>query len=122
MSLPDAEKLTPEYEKQLPIDGKEAFKEIEVESAHDSDDNFGVLRTERDIATHIVSVHDDPTLNPWTLRAFIVGLGLSAFGGVLGKLAFAQVSSSYDLPLNRLNSGNLLLQTSMSFNCFLAAN
>ena len=50
-----------------------------------SDDNFGVLESERDIATHIVTIHDDPTLNPWTLRAFILGLGLSAFGGVLGK-------------------------------------
>jgi len=43
-----------------------------------------VLSTERDIATHIISVDDDPNLNPWTLRAFAIGIGLSTFGGVLG--------------------------------------
>ena len=44
-----------------------------------------VLRNERDIVTHIISVHDDPSLNPWTFRAFFIGFGLSAFGGVLGE-------------------------------------
>lgn len=84
-----------DYEKQLsPLDDKEAFKEAEIDSAHDSDSDFGVLDSERDLVTHIISVHDDPTLNPWTLRAFIVGLGLSAFGGVLGKSLFAFVFSS----------------------------
>jgi len=43
-----------------------------------------VLSTERDIATHIISVDDDSNLNPWTLRAFVIGIGLSTFGGVLG--------------------------------------
>lgn len=84
MSLSDLK--TPDFEKQIPpSDDKEAFREAEVDSAHDSDNDFAVLSSERDIATHIVSIHDDPTLNPWTLRAFIIGLGLSAFGGVLGK-------------------------------------
>ena len=44
-----------------------------------------VLQNERDIVTHIISVHDDPSLNPWTFRAFFIGFGLSAFGGVLGE-------------------------------------
>ena len=71
-----------------PLDDKEAFEQAEIkfEAYSDSDTSVGkVLNTERDIAIHIVSVHDDPTLNPWTLRAFIVGLGLSTFSGVLGK-------------------------------------
>ena len=54
-------------------------------AAHDSDIDFGVLTSERDIATNIISIHDDPSLNPSTLRAFVLGFGLSAFGGVLGK-------------------------------------
>jgi len=43
-----------------------------------------VLHDERDIATHVISVSDDPSLSPWTFRAFFIGIGLSAFGGVLG--------------------------------------
>ena len=83
-----------DYEKQNPSlhsDDKEAFKQAEVGSVHDSDSpgDFAVLSSERDIATHIVSTHDDPTLSPWTIRAFVIGLGLSAFGGVLGKSKFA---------------------------------
>jgi hypothetical protein len=84
MSLSDLK--TPDFEKQTPpFNDKEAFEQAEVDSAQDNDSDFAVLSSERDIATHIVSIHDDPTLNPWTLRAFIIGLGLSAFGGVLGK-------------------------------------
>jgi len=45
-----------------------------------------ILSNERDIATYVISVDDDPTLNPWTFRSFFLGLGLSAFGGVLGQL------------------------------------
>lgn len=44
----------------------------------------GVLHNERDIVTNVISVADDPSLNPWTVRAFIIGIGLSTFGGVLG--------------------------------------
>jgi hypothetical protein len=88
MSLPDVK--TPDHEKQTPsfhTDDKDPFKQ--VDSVHDSDSDIAVLSTERDIATHIVSIHDDPTLNPWTIRAFVIGLGLSAFGGVLGRSKFA---------------------------------
>lgn len=87
MSLSDV-KTPSDYEKQTPSlhsDDKQAAVDI----AHDIDSDFAVLNTERDIATHIVSVHDEPTLNPWTIRAFLIGLGLSAFGGVLGKSKFA---------------------------------
>ena len=74
-------------EKQLPrLDNEnDTFKQAEITSAHDSDIDFGVLDSERDIATNIIIIHDDPNLNPWTLRAFVLGFGLSAFGGVLGR-------------------------------------
>ena len=122
MSLPSVRNPPADPEKQLsPLDSKDASNSAQIESAkHDSESTFGVLDTELDIATHIVSVRDDPTLNPWTLRAFIVGLGLSAFGSVLGR-SRAFLSSCYPA-LRCLNSGDLLLQTSMSLNCVLAAN
>jgi hypothetical protein len=80
----------PDHEKQLSsLDNEnDTIKEGEITSARDSDIDFGVLDSERDIATNIITVHDDPTLNPWTLRAFVLGFGLSAFGGVLGKSLF----------------------------------
>jgi hypothetical protein len=49
-------------------------------------DNNVVLQNEREIATHVISVDDDPSLSPWTFRAVFIGLGLSAFGGSLGKV------------------------------------
>jgi hypothetical protein len=92
MSLPGVKNPLADYEKQpSPLDEKQAFKqEIKSESTR-SDSSFGVLDSERDIATNIISIHDDPNLNPWTLLAFVIGFGLSAFGGVLGK-SFAFVS------------------------------
>jgi len=48
----------------------------------------GVLSDERDIATNVISVDDDASLNPWTIRAFFIGLGLSAFGGVLAEIYY----------------------------------
>ena len=89
MSQPGVENPLADYEKQLsPLDAKLAFKlgEIDSESARKSDSSFGVLDSERDIVTNIISVHDDPSLNPWSLRAFVIGFGLSVFGGVLGKV------------------------------------
>ena len=104
MSPPDIKNSSVDYEKQLsPLDEKANFKQTEIDSAHgDSDNNFGVLNNELDLVTHVISLHDDPTLNPWTLRAFIVGIGLSAFGGVLGKVTCS--SSSYYLALKFENS------------------
>ncbi|KAG2150606.1 OPT oligopeptide transporter protein-domain-containing protein [Suillus clintonianus] len=54
----------------------------------DADSEEGVLSNERDIATHVISVDDDPSLSPWTFRAFFIGLGLSAFGGVLAEIYY----------------------------------
>lgn len=76
-----------DYEKQLSEDEKKESRDVEIVSGdHDDDSHFGVLENERDIATHVITVHDDPSLNPWTLRAFIIGIGLSTFGGVLGAI------------------------------------
>ena len=61
------------------------LKDIEATSNLPTDDASDVvLHTEREIATRVISVDDDPSLNPWTFRAFFLGLGLSAFGGTLG--------------------------------------
>ncbi|KAI0028539.1 hypothetical protein K488DRAFT_89641 [Vararia minispora EC-137] len=48
-----------------------------------SEGSTAVLESERDIVTHVISIDDDPLLSPWTFRAFFLGIGLSAFGGVL---------------------------------------
>ena len=40
------------------------------------EDHFGevaVLTDAKDVLTHVIHVHDDPTLSPWTLRAWFVG-------------------------------------------------
>ena len=119
MSLSDS-KTPSDYEKQISLHSgeKDAFN-AEVDSAHDSDSDFAVLSTERDIATHIISVRDDPTLNPWTIRAFVIGLGLSAFGGVLGKSKFLPFFlTCLALKHWHLNSGDILLQTSMGLSSF----
>ncbi|KAG2054727.1 OPT superfamily oligopeptide transporter [Suillus hirtellus] len=47
-----------------------------------------ILQNEREIASHVISVDDDPSLNPWTFRAFFIGLGLSAFGGSLAQIYY----------------------------------
>ncbi|KAF8120908.1 OPT oligopeptide transporter protein-domain-containing protein [Boletus edulis] len=42
-----------------------------------------VLDSGREIATYVISVDDHPFLNPWTFRAFFLGLGLSTFAHLL---------------------------------------
>jgi len=77
----------PPSEKALSTsDGGSFDRQDDIEKATvDADsEEATVLSNERDIATHVISVDDDPTLNPWTFRAFFLGIGLSAFGGVLG--------------------------------------
>lgn len=61
-------------------------KDVEVGSSSEEDSEDGeVLNDARDLVTHVISVEDDPELSPWTFRSAIIGLGLSCFGGVLGK-------------------------------------
>jgi hypothetical protein len=69
--------------------------DVEATSNPPTDDaSDAVLHTEREIATRVISVDDDPSLNPWTFRAFFLGLGLSAFGGSLGAFISLVVFSS----------------------------
>ena len=101
----------PDYEKQLPRldEENDTFEQGEIKPAHESDSDIGfaVLDSERDIATNIISVHDDPNLNPWTLRAFVIGLGLSTFGGVLGmSFAFAFLSAAEFFEQRRFTTSN----------------
>ena len=67
---------------------KEGYKhDVEVASAPAEDDDDGhVLEDARDLVSHVITVSDDPSENPWTFRMWLIGLGLSTFGGVLGVL------------------------------------
>lgn len=92
-------------------DEKSSYNNVDVESTEENDSEFAVLENERDIATHVISIEDDPTLNPWTFRAFFIGIGLSAFGGVLGTLnRLVSSSLNFILPFFFFFSGDLLLQ------------
>ncbi|KAG2144821.1 OPT oligopeptide transporter protein-domain-containing protein [Suillus cothurnatus] len=62
--------------------------DIETSIREDVTDENIVLQNEREIAIHVISVDDDPSLNPWTFRAFFIGLGLSAFGGSLAQIYY----------------------------------
>ncbi|KAL5523449.1 hypothetical protein ACEPAG_7622 [Sanghuangporus baumii] len=71
---------------------KNSSLEKDVESATASNDDLSedgeVLSDARDLVTHVISVDDDPTLNPWTFRTLVIGLGLSTFGGVLAEIYY----------------------------------
>ncbi|KAF8136747.1 OPT oligopeptide transporter protein-domain-containing protein [Boletus edulis] len=78
-------------DKALERDEKLLYPKVDVETASDPPTNGAsgiVLQSEREIATHVISVDDDPSLNPWTFRAFFLGLGLSAFGGSLAEIYY----------------------------------
>ncbi|EIW85092.1 OPT oligopeptide transporter [Coniophora puteana RWD-64-598 SS2] len=89
---------SPSSEKAPSTDEKASVSKIEpfdivgeLEAAvpiADVDEEGKVLVNERDIATHVISVEDDPSLNPWTPRAFFIGIGLSAFGGSLAQIYY----------------------------------
>ncbi len=75
-----------EKQKDFDIPEQDHYSKKDVESESTlGRDVTGVLQNERDIVTHVISVQDDPSLSPWTFRAFFIGLGLSTFGGILGK-------------------------------------
>ncbi|KAF8071803.1 OPT oligopeptide transporter protein-domain-containing protein [Lyophyllum atratum] len=88
---PSAQSPLEEKDTKFGLDEKIDVDHGDVESIDhaDSDSNgHDVLESERDIATHVISVVDDPSSNPWTIRAFIIGIGLSAFGGVLAEIYY----------------------------------
>jgi hypothetical protein len=41
----------------------------------------GRLDNARDLVTEVLSLEDDPTLNPWTFRMWFIGIGMSVFAG-----------------------------------------
>jgi hypothetical protein len=87
MESPSAAVPPPFSETRVDSDTSEKnplYSKIDEESTTGTD-TTGVLQNERDIVTHVISVEDDPSLNPWTFRSFFIGIGLSAFGGVLGE-------------------------------------
>ena len=53
--------------------------EVDIESTNEN------LRfdNEQDIA-RIISLDDDPSVNPCTFRSFLLGIGLVTFGSILG--------------------------------------
>ncbi|KIK91682.1 hypothetical protein PAXRUDRAFT_830625 [Paxillus rubicundulus Ve08.2h10] len=79
-------------EKPYPKDEKSHYAQANVEGSStepaDGDGSDVVLHDERQIATHVISVDDDPSLNPWTFRSFSIGLGLSAFGASLAEIYY----------------------------------
>lgn len=54
--------------KEFPRDEKN-YADIEVLKSEPT----GPLETAEDIVTHVIDVDDDPTMNPWTIRMFVVG-------------------------------------------------
>ena len=92
MESPAAELSTP-YEKRLSGekgDYVDDVKDVGYTKERDSESldsgSTAVLQDERDIATHVISIEDDSTLSPWTFLSLVLGMGLSAFGGVLGEI------------------------------------
>jgi hypothetical protein len=75
-----------EHERAHSLDEKK-ISDVEVVSKGDSDE-AGVLDDAREIATNVITVEDDPTLSPWSVRAFVIGIGMSAFGGVLAEIYY----------------------------------
>ncbi|EKJ69563.1 hypothetical protein FPSE_10274 [Fusarium pseudograminearum CS3096] len=69
--------------KDLPRDEKDNY-DVEVLKSEPT----RPLETAEDIVTNVIHVDDDPTMNPWTVRMFVVGIGLSAFGGVLQEIMY----------------------------------
>ncbi|KAH7913890.1 OPT oligopeptide transporter protein-domain-containing protein [Hygrophoropsis aurantiaca] len=80
---------TPSEKTQYASEEKSYYAKGDVESSvREEGSEEAVLHDERDIVTHVISVEDDPSLNPWTFRAFFIGIGLSAFGGVLAQIYY----------------------------------
>ncbi|KAM0469059.1 hypothetical protein ACHAP7_010270 [Fusarium lateritium] len=76
--------IYPADEKKGLSNNENAFDDVEILSLKP----VQPLETAEDIVTHVIQVDDDPTMNPWTVRMFIVGIGLSAFGGVLQEIMY----------------------------------
>lgn len=59
---------------------------IDPESAEIAADTH--LDTTLQLVTKTLDITDDPTENPYTFRAFFIGLGLAAFGAVIAEIFY----------------------------------
>ncbi|KAG7087147.1 hypothetical protein E1B28_013127 [Marasmius oreades] len=57
------------------------------------------ITTDVDVATRLISLEDDPTLPCFTFRMWILGIGLSCFGAVLGQIFYFRPQTVYVSPL-----------------------
>lgn len=77
--------------------------EIQYQSDSESydvrkEDHFGeavVVTDAKELVTHVLHVDDDPTLNPWTFRAFFIGAGLAIFAAVLQTIYYFKPQAIY---------------------------
>lgn len=83
----EAEKTSIDDDKIAPSSKDPSVKDIESGSSLDGSSDE-VLSDARELVTHVISVEDDPSLNPWTFRTAVIGLGLSTFGGVLAEIYY----------------------------------
>ncbi|KAK9388446.1 OPT superfamily oligopeptide transporter [Lipomyces mesembrius] len=77
------------------IDEKYAGTDVyDVQPTYDitaTENHFGetiVINNAQEVVTHVLHVDDDPTLNPWTFRAFFLGCGLAIFASVLQEIYY----------------------------------
>ncbi|THY02860.1 OPT superfamily oligopeptide transporter [Aureobasidium pullulans] len=54
-----------------------------------------IVETAEDIVNQVLSVEDDPTLNPWTFRMLFLGFGLSIFASVLQEIFYFKPQTIY---------------------------
>ncbi|KAI4843230.1 OPT superfamily oligopeptide transporter, partial [Aureobasidium sp. EXF-8845] len=54
-----------------------------------------IVETAEDIVNQVLTVEDDPTLNPWTFRMFFLGFGLSIFASVLQEIFYFKPQTIY---------------------------
>lgn len=47
----------------------------EKTSISDESEDDQVLSDARELVSHVIYIDDDPTPSPWTIRAFVIGLG-----------------------------------------------
>ena len=62
--------------------------DIEFASDASEPDEGRVVHNAADIVTQVLSLEDDPSLNPWTFRMWFLGLGLSVFGATLQEIFY----------------------------------
>ncbi|KAF9481085.1 peptide transporter MTD1 [Pholiota conissans] len=57
------------------------------------------IETDIDVATRLISLEDDPSLPAFTFRMWLLGIGLSCFGAVLGQIFYFRPQTVYVSPL-----------------------